>query len=69
MKRLNINPQYSLLHQQPISRTVNEEGTVETIFKGGIKEQVMLTGIKKRVYPDGLIMITMKNQDIKVVKF
>ena len=56
---MNLDEKYSLAHLKPVLHTVNEEGTIEIVFKGGTKEQVMVSGLKKRVYPDGLILLTM----------
>lgn len=38
------------------------------MYKNETKEYFLLNGMKKRVYKDGLIILTLPNNDIKVVR-
>ncbi|CDW89207.1 UNKNOWN [Stylonychia lemnae] len=66
VQKLKLDPKYSLQNQEIKFKTWNEEGTVEILYTDETKEFHMSNGIKKRVYNDGLIILTMPNNDIKV---
>ena len=49
-----------------VSKIVGPEGQTEMHYTNGAREYVMANGMKKRVYADGLIILQLKNNDIKV---
>jgi hypothetical protein len=67
MERLKLDPKYNLLDIPVLSRIINEEGTIELKYKNNTHEFFVTSGLRKRVYEDGLIILTMPNNDIKVV--
>lgn len=65
--KLDLDAKYSLTNQEIKIKTWNEDGTIEIVYKNETREQFMNNGIKKRMYKDGLIIITLPNDDITIV--
>eukprot|EP00347_Sterkiella_histriomuscorum_P006843 403351220 len=65
---LNIDQKYMLDSKPVKTKTWNEEGVIEIVYQDGTKEQQMVSGMSKRHYQDGTIILTMPNQDVKLIR-
>ena len=52
---------------QVAKKIINEEGTIELRYRNNAKEYFLVNGLKKRIYEDGVIVLTMVNNDVKIV--
>ena len=68
-EKLKMDQKYSLTNASIILRKTNDEGTTEIQYSNKIKEFLFANGIRKRIYDDGLIILTMANNDVKIVLY